>query len=103
MEPASQRIISEDDWNYKIEPGKEPTDTAAITRTNSNRQSEYWFYDTIRGQETTISDGITTVLQMFTSGYLANRSRSFHSTKGGKILRSENGLMMKMGAYIGML
>ncbi len=44
--PTSLRIISQDDWNYKIEPGKEPNDYAAITRTNTNKQRE------AKGQET---------------------------------------------------
>ena len=63
------KILQDGEWSYDINPGSDPKGNASISRTNLQKQMEYWFRDEERGVETTVAlDGTKTVKSWFTSG-----------------------------------
>lgn len=90
------RIRTDNDWTYQIKPGKRANDRAAITRTNTQGQSEYWHK--VRGKETTIAlDGTKTVREWFVSGPARGNERRV--AKNGETVYQatydENGLLIR--------
>ena len=68
------KMLQDGEWSYKITPSKEAGANAAIERTNSQKQKEYWFKDDPNGQETTVAlDGTKTERSWFTSGVLSGK------------------------------
>jgi len=63
------RMLQDGEWSYKITPSRDAGANAAIERTNTQKQKEYWFKDDPNGKETTIVlDGTKTERTWFTSG-----------------------------------
>lgn len=81
--PTTKQIASDNDWTYKI-TGANALANAAIGRTNVKKQTEYWFLDEAKGQETTQDiDGIKNTTSWFTSGVLVGKIRKKETTENG--------------------
>jgi hypothetical protein len=81
-DPATQLILKDGEWSYKVLPSLEQFSNAQITRQNNEGQSEYWFADGHNGREITRDiNGITTTKEVFTSGFLRGRTRKIEETK----------------------
>ncbi len=81
-DPATRHILSDGDWKYLITPPATAGQNAAITRTNSAGESEFWHYDAANGRETTTAKGISTIQTWFTSGILAGKPRNITRVRG---------------------
>lgn len=80
---GTKRAISDNDWTYNITP--HDGTTAAINRTNSNKQSEFWFRDTSNGMETIQGvDGVKIIKTWFLSGPLSGKIRKIERIANGK-------------------
>jgi YD repeat-containing protein len=76
-DPIKGQIISDNDWTYSITPPSSASANAALGRKNSRAQTEYWFYDSAKGQETLLDlQGRKSVKTWFVSGPLAGLQRS---------------------------
>ena len=84
-DPATKRIVSDNGWTYKITPGATEFANAAIERVNSQIQSEYWFYDSLHGQEINQGiDGTKTTKSWFTTGVLEQKVRKIEEVVNGQ-------------------
>jgi hypothetical protein len=68
-DPVNGQIVTDGQWTYSVIPGDYLFANSHIERTNSQGQSESWFYDSYKGIriEKNIT-GITTTTQWFASG-----------------------------------
>ena len=101
-DPATKRILSDNNWRYKIESSPGLIGNAAIGRANDKKQSEYWFYDASKGEETVQTlDGTKTVKTWFKSGLLSGKIRKIEQTKDSKTViigqwaYDENGSLLR--------
>jgi len=87
-DPVSKHIVSDvsqdGEWTYKVTPGKEPREYAAIERTNSKGEVEFWHKDWARGREIEEKDGVRKVTTWFASGPFAGKTRKIQETRDGK-------------------
>ncbi len=86
--PETKRIISDGGWTYEISinTDKEVFANAAIKRTNSKGESEFWHKDNAKGTEEVQGiDGVSEVTMRFTSGNLMGKVRKIQRiTKEGE-------------------
>lgn len=95
------RILQDGEWNYKITPSRDAGANAAIERTNSQKQKEYWFKDELNGKETTLAfDGTKTERSWFTSGVLAGKERKEITIQNNKIINQNSWSYNEHGALI---
>lgn len=79
-DPASKRIISDNEWKYQITPSGKSYDF--IQRTNSRGEKESWFKDVLSGRETIeSSNGVKTIKTWFPRGKMAGKVRSIVSVR----------------------
>lgn len=88
-DPQSKLVVRAGEWNYQITPAKNASSNAAIGRTNTQKQHEYWFRDDADGEETVLTslgDRMTT--KWFTSGNLSGKLRSIRlvNNQGNSII-----------------
>ncbi|MEM1158721.1 MAG: hypothetical protein AAF519_10925 [Bacteroidota bacterium] len=78
INPLNNFVKSDSEWNYTIKQDQRNTwNNAAITRTDSENNREFWHVDNIKGVEKIVDKGsITNTKSWFTSGKLAGRPRS---------------------------
>jgi hypothetical protein len=84
-DPATERIVGDDGWEYEIKHPNGTDNPAEISRfAPTTKQKEYWFFDGTHGCETTIgSDNVRNVRTWFLSGIAAGKPRKLAaSTKG---------------------
>lgn len=75
--PATGEMFQDGEWKYEIKQGEKPFENAAIGRENTEKQKEFWHYDSIKGvEETQTVDGKMTKRTWFTSGKFAGTTRS---------------------------
>ena len=80
------RMLQDGEWNYKITPSRDARANAAIERTNTQKQNEYWFRDEEKGMETTLAlDGTKVEKSWFTTGILAGKLRSEALTRNKEL------------------
>ncbi|PTX98238.1 hypothetical protein DB345_05225 [Spartobacteria bacterium LR76] len=73
----TRTIISDGQWKYSIQPGPDPLANAAIQRTNSKGENEFWHNDTQKGIETVQGvNGIRKTTTRFASGKFAGLTRN---------------------------
>jgi YD repeat-containing protein len=74
---STGKIISDSGWTYSIQDSIESTMNAAISRRNEKDQSEYWFYDAGKGEETTEGvNAIRTIRNWFLRGPATGKVRT---------------------------
>jgi YD repeat-containing protein len=75
-DPSTKYIVNDNDWNYKISPGRNAYSNAAIGRTNAIKQSEFWFNDPQNGREITQGvNGVKKIEEWFVGGALNDDTR----------------------------
>lgn len=75
-DPETRRITRYGEWKYDIKPDDALLANAAIGRTSTNGQSEFWHYSQTTASETYQGvDGIKTVTSQFITGKLAGLKR----------------------------
>ena len=95
------RMLQDGEWSYDIKPGSDPKGNAAIGRTTTQKQMEYWFKDDPNGKETTLAlDGTKTEKSWFTSGVLAGKRRKEVTTQNNKIISQDSCSYNEQGTLI---
>jgi hypothetical protein len=83
--PETRWITRYGEWQYNIKTEINSFANAAIERTNSKGQNEYWFYDAANGQETTQGvNKVRIIKKWFTSGATAGKLREIENVVDGK-------------------
>ena len=97
------RILHDGEWSYKITSSRDGGANAAIERTNSQKEKEYWFKDDPNGRETTVArDGIKTERSWFTSGVAAGKLRKVVEIWNGVVTPIEENIYDEKGMLIRM-
>ncbi len=102
--PEDGRMIRDEDWIYNTIHSGEYFDNAAIERSNSSNQIEFWHYNGVEGQETRLfGNGVRTTRRWFTAGVLMGKDREVYTKSAeGTLLQSrrylydENGRKLRM-------
>ena len=95
------RMLQDGEWSYQITPSKETVANAAIERTNSQKQKEYWFKDDPNGRETTLAlDGTKTERSWFTSGVLVVKTRKETMIINNKVVNQNSWKYNENGSLI---
>jgi hypothetical protein len=84
-DPLSKMILKDNDWAYRIERSENLFSNASIERKNQKGESEFWYNDTVRGEETVKNKGgITTKTYRFVgSGPLTGNVRKIEEIIDG--------------------
>ena len=76
-DPETKRILSDGDWKYDIEPAAVVGHNAAMGRTNTKGQKEFWHYNQAKGEEIVQGiDGVKKKVSWFTSGIMSGKVRA---------------------------
>jgi hypothetical protein len=82
--PMSGKAVQDGEWAYDIKPTDAQYTNAAISRTNSKSQTEFWYLDKEKGVETVKRlDGIQRITNRYTSGQLAGKIRDIREIENG--------------------
>lgn len=97
---VTRHISSDGLWRYEIKPSEILGHNAAISRTNEKNQNESWHFDRVKGTETLVFDGVTTIRSWFISGLLNGKPRSERTiSKAGehtkKFIYNENAVLIR--------
>jgi hypothetical protein len=70
---VTKKVIRDGEWIYRVTPSIDNFANAFIGRTNAQKQSENWFYDSAHGRQTVQeTDGTTKTETWFVSGGVLN-------------------------------
>jgi len=101
--PGTGLIVTDGAWRYQIKQDQQhPWNNAAITRTNAQKQNEFWHKNNVKGQEIIRSaSGLEKVRSWYLSGNLAGKKRKSVTKINGNIedeikySYNEDGLLLR--------
>ena len=91
-DPTTRRIKQDGEWTYQIKPAESDLFAyAAIERTNSSNENEFWLKDISKGTEVIQNaNGFKRERKWFVAGKLTGRNREIADFINGKELRRRN-------------